>query len=201
MKTTNTQRKPNYFMVPLNYEHYNFKQLAKEYEENNEILWETAGKPKLKPDHKGYIIESKMANSFKKGDIIYLYVYNNPLTALTANDKSAVLLRGVVSKEVHIEEHSKIYKESSCDNKDTSEKVLCIGISDITALDKQFVTSTSLDVPTLTNLKNIDPDFLKPRWKTVWPNTIKGNLKDSVIKHLENQFTKYSVKSNIFKNY
>lgn len=54
----------NYWLIPMDYQTCNYKQMQDEWEKNKKIMWQVPGTPKKRKDK--MVIEGSMANRFSK---------------------------------------------------------------------------------------------------------------------------------------
>lgn len=177
----------NYWLIPMDFKNCNYEQLREEWKKNKKIIWEVPGKPRKTKD--GWKIESCMAKSLKKGDIVYFYVSNLPSES---NEKiSRIMLRGIIEDEPYPIEKNKIYV-----NSDSAEMVTGISIGSITTLNRgQLENNLFLSIE---DLKKKDSNFKHPQGKN-WPDKmIKKSLSGETIALLEKSF-KSSMRKNDFE--
>lgn len=164
----------DYFMIPMNFEKYNFKNLEQEYEKRGVIWWQIPGISESE--------NSKIADKIKVGDIIYFYVCNLP--SQDGQDKALVLLRGVVVKKPGKVKYKEVYRYEDDANE---EMIIGFPIGKIETLGGSCY----------------DKDFLEKKYEQRypqgkrWPNTHDQNLKKALVDDLEKSFEKSGANTDL----
>lgn len=177
----------NYWLIPMNFNNCNYKQLEDEWKKNKKIMWQVGGKPKYTKTRGYEVPNGSMAKSINKGDVIYFYVTNLP--SESKNKLSRIMLRGVVEDEPYPIEKSKVYIRTY-----DSDMIIGFSIGSITTLcEKQLHNNVFLS---LEYLKKQYANFQYPQGRTRWPDrNIKQTLSKELIDDLEECF-----KSRLSKN-
>lgn len=176
----------NYWLIPMDFRSCNYAQLKKEWDMHKKIMWQVpVGTPKYKKGK--WIIDTPMALSLKKGDIIYFYVTN--LSSESKKRLSRIMLRGIIEDEPYPTEANKVYMNSN----DTS-MIIGFSIGFVTTLCKEQLEDNLLF--TSDYLTKLDSNFKGPQG-TRWPDkNIKQTLSSNIINNLEPCFKNHLNKND-----
>ncbi len=172
----------NYWLIPMDYQFCDYKNLRDEWHNYGKIMWQAPGKPKSINE------EWKKNNVLCQGDVVYFYVTHLPSESRTR--LSRIMLRGIIKDEPKPMEKGKVYNQTMPFDR---ELVYGFSITSLTTLSKDYLednTYLSYD-----SLKEKHKDFTYPQGMTCWPNKQKKNLSDELIDELEDSF-----KRNMQKN-
>ena len=122
----NFENEKNYWIIPMDFNIYQFSEMKKEWDKYKSIKWKIPGEVIYDKNINDYklIKSSSRFKNLKKRDIIYFYVFNLPM-----GEKARVLLRGEVVEEKSLMLYKEVYS-----NSESEEKVYAFKIGNLSTL-------------------------------------------------------------------
>ncbi len=186
----------NYVLIPCNFDDFDFDMFKQEFEKTGRIMWQITGTPEQVKKTGEYRIrkDAGLPMLMKLGTIVYFYMCNIPTQS--GENKSRIVLRGVVVEEPSVKNYGEIYtisKDDVTNDHDYDEKIIGFAIGDLRTLNKDD----------LENDRCFSNDVLETIYKQRYPQGKRipstysniNTLNKDLIRDLE-----YSFKKNYEKN-
>ncbi len=170
----------NHWIIPMDYETYDFKDMQEEWEKNKAIKWRVSRMERKKGDKPLKVSDSEVAKQLKKDDVIFFYITHLP--SGSQRSLSRIMLRGVIEKEPYLSTKGEVYH----DLKGDTTSVIAFDIGQLTTLPKKKLEdNTYLD---LKWLRNEQEGFQHPQGTNWLDEKHKANLDTALAEKLNECF-------------